>query len=137
MLTNIINFLIRHKYVDPGRISDGYHTFDELYEYRMAYNAAAFNAWAATNAVPVYKSWKHHDGEPCFGGGWFIVVAILPTGQITNHYPAQYWNNFRIPEVERATHEYDGHTPHDALMRLLRYLATAEETSSGPRIEFL
>lgn len=120
MLTNIINFLIRHKCVDPRRISDGYHTFDELYEYRMAYNAAAFNAWADADVVPVYKSWKHHDGELCFGGGWFVVVAVLPTGQITNHYPAKDWDNFRIPEVERATHEYDGHTPHDALMRLLR-----------------
>ena len=136
MLTNIINFLIRHKCADPGRISDGYHTFDELYDYRMAYNAAAFNAWAAAGTVPVYKSWKHHDGEPCFDGNWFVVVAILPTGQITNHYPAKFWSSFRIPEVERATHEYDGHTPREALMRLLRYLATAEETS-GPRIEFL
>ena len=29
------------KYAD-GRTSDGYHTFDELYEYRKLYNAAFF-----------------------------------------------------------------------------------------------
>lgn len=32
------------------------------------------------------KSWRHHDGEKCFGGGWFIVTTRLPTGQVSNHY---------------------------------------------------
>ena len=29
------------------QMSDGYHTFAELYEFRKAYNAALFNEWAA------------------------------------------------------------------------------------------
>ena len=83
-------------------ISDGYHTFDELYEFRKVYNAALFNEWATiqpsyfTSAYGekpitfqydasfdgniakyhVHKSWKHHDGELCFGGGWFIVCLL-------------------------------------------------------------
>ena len=29
-----------------AQLSDGYHTFDELYEFRKMYNAALFNEWA-------------------------------------------------------------------------------------------
>lgn len=31
---------------DMGNVSDGYHTFNELYKYRMLYNAAFFNELA-------------------------------------------------------------------------------------------
>ena len=71
-----------------GDTSDGYHTFNELYDYRRVYNAALFNEWASQGKYDVHKSWKHSDGKDCFGGGWFIVVAELPTGQASNHYEA-------------------------------------------------
>jgi hypothetical protein len=113
-------------------ISDGYHTFDELYGFRKVYNAALFNEWGGKpindgklriNAVPkynVHKSWKHNDGEWCFGSEreWFIVVAILPNGQISNHYKAEDWDLFNIPETEKALFEFDGHTGEDVLERL-------------------
>ena len=103
---------------DKGEISDGYHTFNELYYYRMLYNAAFFNLlpkeW-------VHKSKKHHDGEKCFGGGWFIVMANLPTGQISNHYELKDWDLFQIQEKEIAD-EWDGHTPQQAAERLHKYL---------------
>lgn len=63
--------------LDMGNVSDGYHTFNELYRYRMLYNAAFFNELAKGD-VKVCKSHKHYDGEECFGGGWFIVMAELP-----------------------------------------------------------
>lgn len=120
------------------RISDGYHTFAELYEFRKVYNAALFNEWAKdwyirdkqikegrivpSNVVfaeyDVHKSWNHYDGEPCFGGGWFIVVATLPTGQISNHYEAKDWDLFKIPKAKKAKHPFDGHTSADVLKRL-------------------
>ena len=102
----------------PGTFSDGYHTFDELYRYRMLYNAAFFNLLPKTM---VYKSRKHHDGEPCYGGGWFIVMANLPTGQISNHYEEKYWDLFSIPEKEKAD-QWDGHTPQEAADRLEAFL---------------
>jgi len=101
--------------------SDGYHTFKELYDFRKAYNVALFNEWGSYD-IPYYdvhKSWKHNDGEFCFGGGWFIVVAVLPTGQISNHYPASDWDLFKIPEVEKAMYPFDGHTGQDVINRLL------------------
>jgi hypothetical protein len=101
-----------------GNYSDGYHTFNELYEFRKIYNAALFNEWAACKVHDVHKSWKHYDGELCFGGGWFIVVAMLPTGQISNHYEARDWDLFNIPETEKAKYPFDGHTSTDVLARL-------------------
>lgn len=118
--------------VDIGELSDGYHTFNELYEFRKVYNAALFNEWAenletssdfgqALFNVPkynVHKSWRHSDGELCFGGGWFIVSAMLPTGLISNHYKAEDWDLFKIPEVDKALFEFDGHTGNDVLERI-------------------
>lgn len=121
-----------------GSVSDGYHTFDELYEFRKLYNAALFNEWAkqpefvslgegirGVLSIPkqpiqydVHKSKRHHDGELCFGGGWFIVVAVLPTGQISNHYRMKDWDLFKVPVEEKAKYEFDGHTPQDVLKRL-------------------
>ena len=118
--------------IDIGELSDGYHTFNELYEFRKVYNAALFNEWAenletssdfgqALFNVPkynVHKSWRHSDGELCFGGGWFIVSAMLPTGLISNHYKAEDWDLFKIPEVDKALFEFDGHTGNDVLERI-------------------
>lgn len=120
--------------VEVGDLSDGYHSFNELYEFRKLYNAALFNEWANNYKrvssisegdiivrLPLYgvhKSWKHHNGELCFGGGWFIVVAVLPTGQISNHYKAEDWDLFKIPETEKALYEFDDHTPQDVVQRL-------------------
>lgn len=103
-----------------GQTSDGHHTFDELYDYRMLYNAHAAHGWLAAG-IPVVKSWRHSDGEECFGGGWFIVTATLPTGQVSNHYREQYWDLFQVPDEEVAP-EYDGHTPEIAANRLRSYL---------------
>ncbi len=103
---------------DVGEVSDGYHTFNELYEFRKVYNAALFNEWAKVGKYDVHKSYRHHDGEECFGGGWFIVVAALPEGQISNHYEAKDWELFDVPEFDKALFEFDGHTSEDVLHRL-------------------
>ncbi len=115
-----------------GSTSDGYHTFDELYEYRMLYNAHAAHGWLAAG-IPVVKSWRHSDGEACFGGGWFIVTATLPSGQVSNHYKAEHWGLFKVPEVDLPP-EYDGHTPHDAAMRL-RVEAEHAAQGAAPQAE--
>lgn len=128
-----------------GSISDGFHSFNELYEFRKLYNALLFNEWArqithvkewdkkktgvlyakivsTQYKYDVHKSLRHNDGELCFGGGWFVVVAILPSGQITNHYPISDWDLFQIPEEEKAKYEFDGHTSQDVIERMLNIL---------------
>ena len=102
-------------------ISDGYHTFKELYEYRLLYNAAFFNELAKEGTIKVHKSKRHSTGELCFGGGWFIVMAELPTGQISNHYELKDWNLFHCQEQEKAD-VWDGHTPQEASKRLREFI---------------
>lgn len=117
---------------DKGEISDGYHTFNELYRYRMLYNAAFFNLLPKEI---VHKSKRHHDGEECFGGGWFIVMANLPNGQISNHYELKDWDLFQIPEKEVAD-EWDGHTPQEAADRLHKYLLEKQDEQEQLYIRF-
>lgn len=102
-----------------GNTSDGYHTFNELYEFRLAYNVALFNEAAKYGNYNVHKSKRHYDGDLCFNGDYFIVVAILPKGQISNHYELKYWDLFKIPEFEQALFPFDGHTGQDVIYRLL------------------
>ena len=105
-----------------GNISDGYHTFNELYEYRLLYNAALFNEFAEKGLYEVHKSKRHFDGEIPFGDpNWFIVMAELPTGQISNHYEMKDWDLFHVPEKEKAN-VWDGHTPKDVSERLRNFL---------------
>lgn len=105
--------------INTKHVSDGHHTFGELYEYRMLYNALA--ARFLVQHLNVVKSRKHHDGEPCFGGGWFIVVIELPTGQVSNHYREEFWDLFKIPEVDLPP-KYDGHNSAMAADRLRDFL---------------
>ena len=112
---------IKDKKIDISVLSDGYHSFKELYDFRKVYNAHLFNEWAKQDSgakYDVHKSIRHHDGELCFGGGWFVVVAILPAGQITNHYEMKDWDLFKVAIVEKAKYEFDGHDSKDVLFRL-------------------
>lgn len=113
--------------VRSGEASDGYHTHNELYEFRKLYNATLFNEWAKSGKYHVHKSLRHHDGDECFGGGWFIVVAQLPAGQITNHYKLDCWDMFRVQETEKALFEYDGHTGADTIDRLKQLLQESDK----------
>lgn len=137
-INSLIAHCVENKLINDANISDSYHTFDILYEIRKAYNVALFNELANPNTVrffqddtqfdgvnsitgnryQVHKSKRHFDGEECFGGGWFIVVANLPTGQISNHYKLEDWDLFKIPEYEKALFEFDGHTTKDVINRL-------------------
>ena len=106
----------------PGDVSDGHHTFNELYRYRMLYNAAFLNTYSnpevrmmsdGNHSVIVRnvgKSRLHHDGTEPFGGGWFIVWAELDGRLVSNHYELEHWDLFDIPEYATAP-EWDGSTP--------------------------
>jgi hypothetical protein len=119
-----INYIISHNDIDRGKIRDEYHSFRELYDFRKMYNSALFNEWFLAEKYQVHKSIRHNDGELCFGGGWFIVVAMLPSGQITNHYKMEDWDLFDIPADDIARFPFDGHTPADVLDRLHKLVTT-------------
>ena len=99
---------------DIGEVSDGFHTFNGLYEQRMILFAALVKAYKDK----AWKSYRHEDGEYCFGGGWFIVGIDTPEGSYTYHYENKYWDMFDCVDLPRAKH-WDGHTEADAETRLM------------------
>ena len=97
-----------------GEVSDGFHTFNGLYEQRMILFAALVKAYKDK----AWKSYRHEGGEYCFGGGWFIVGIDTPEGSYTYHYENKYWDMFDCVDLPRAKH-WDGHTEADAKTRLM------------------
>ena len=94
-----------------GTISDGFHSFDELYDHRMTLFAVVLKAHRAN----AWKSRLHADGD--MWDGWFIVGINTPEGQFTYHYKAEHWDLFDVPELDHAP-EWDGHMPSD-IIRLM------------------
>ena len=99
---------------DIGEVSDGFHTFNGLYEQRMILFAALIRAYKDR----AWKSYWHENGELCFGGGWFIVGIDTPEGSYTYHYENRYWDMFDCIDLPRAKH-WDGYTEADAETRLM------------------
>lgn len=98
--------------IDINDISDGYHTFNDLYEQRLVLTAAL-----AKNNPNAWKSKLHEDGQPPFDGGWFIIGFTTPEGEYTYHYELKDWDLFQCKELDRGKH-WDGHTSKD-VRRLL------------------
>lgn len=98
-----------------GDLSDGYHTFNQLYHQRAVLFAVIVNH----NPGISWKSFKHEDGKYCFDkdGEWFIVGIDTPKGPYTYHFEKKYWSMFNCRELPVAMH-WDGHTEEDVI-RLL------------------
>jgi hypothetical protein len=79
-----------------GNTSDGYHTFNELYEHRIA----LFIALVLCNPLISWRSKLHDDGTSF--EGWFIAGMHLPTGDITYHLPMSDWDKLEgVTEREK------------------------------------
>ena len=96
-----------------GDLSDGFHTFNDLYYQRMI----LFATLVMTYKDKAWKSYAHEDGELCFGGGWFIVGIDTPEGSYTYHYKNEYWDMFDCKELKIGKH-WDGHTDKDVTRML-------------------
>jgi len=105
-----------------GKISDGYHTFDELYKHRIILYIALCRARGNgdhSNDLDVWRSSKHSDGEFAFNGNWFVLGINKEAGkQITYHLPNSYWGECEFAETLEKAPEFDGHTSEDVLERL-------------------
>ena len=91
-----------------GDLSDGYHTFNQLYYQRTILFAQIVN----DHKSRAWKTRYHEDGEPCFGGGWFLVTIDTPNGAYGYHCEDKYWGLFECDEIPKAKH-WDGYTEKD------------------------
>ncbi len=96
---------------NTGGVSDGYHTFDELYAHRHV----LFINVVLAHRENAFKTWKDDKGETWHG--WFILGINTAFGQVSYHLPEGYWQLVDVEEIERNT-GYDGYTPSTVLMRL-------------------
>jgi len=98
--------------------SDGYHTFDELYEHR----SLLYLSLMKCNADISWISKEHYDGD--MFDGYFIAGMDLPAGQITYHLEEKYWELAVEAEVivlEKGK-QWDGHTSKDTCNRLKNWI---------------
>jgi len=119
---------------NTGRVSDGYHTFDELYDHRITLFIAMCRILSSFQYIlskdsdgngwdnhlmrqNVWRSKKHSDES--VWDGWFIMGINNEKGkQITYHLPLDRWEETDFaPTLEKAP-GFDGHSPEDVLKRL-------------------
>ena len=101
-----------------GSTSDGFHTFDELYEQR----AVLFAAFCRETGENVWRSRQHPVGGPPMYPGMFIVGVHLPTGDISFHVEDKFWYLFvGARTLDHAPH-FDGHTSADVLERIKDFI---------------
>ena len=107
--------------VAAASMSDGYHTFDELYEHRHALFLMLMRSYPTLSWI----SMTHNDGT--YLDGWFIAGINAPTGDITYHLPERLWAAAR--ETGALTVEcaprWDGHTAAAVVDRLMAWAKIA------------
>lgn len=84
---------------DFGRfrtISDGFHSFNELYDHRMI----LFSVVLKVYRKGAWKSRLHADGTTW--DGWFIVGINTPDSQFTYHYKIEHWDLFDVTVLDLA-----------------------------------
>lgn len=95
---------------ESGLLSDGFHTFNELYEHRHI----LFATLVADNDEISWKSLKHADGS--MFEGWFIAGMDILGSPVTYHIPIRLWDLFKCKKLENAP-KWDGHTSEDVVKR--------------------
>ena len=92
-------------------LSDGYHTFGELYEHRCL----LFINWVLSDGVPgpVFYVAEHYEG-------WDLILVETPVGQISYHVPNKFAPLYCeiIEPRAKSDYVYDGHTSADVIKRL-------------------
>lgn len=104
----------RKNKVSVRDVSDGYHSFNELYKERVALLSIICNSYPEL----CWKSRHHFDEEhdPMFNED-FVIGITTPSGIATYHLKLEWWNNFNIIEIPNSP-QYDGHTVEDDISKL-------------------
>lgn len=109
-----------------GHISDGYHTFDELYEHRTVLLASLMTIIQNNDCgCNCWRSNFHSDGT--MYDGMFIVGIATSSGTVTYHIENEYKYLFsNILELPKAP-DWDGSTPQQGLEKLIKSIIKAKK----------
>lgn len=100
-------------------VSDGHHTFRELYAHRLALTVAL----ARSGAAKAWLSLQHHPDDGSMFDGDFIVGIELSTGTIRYHYNLEFLELFDGIRILPHAPKWDGAGPEQTIERLLAYRA--------------
>ena len=93
---------------DLSKISDGYHTIEELYDHRCL-------LWlnlCLANPKECFLKLDHYEG-------WFLIGMFKEAGkQISYHCPNKYLYYVKGNIKEDDSVEWDGHSPNNVICRL-------------------
>lgn len=110
---------------DVSKVSDGYHTFEELYDHRATIFIALCRRiereWVYGYAgiqPEIWCSKNHSDGT--VNPDWFLLGINRKRGkQITYHLPIKFWPAVqKFATVLKRAPCWDGHSSQDVLVRL-------------------
>jgi hypothetical protein len=117
----LIKELSEKELLKSSAVSDGYHTFEELYHHRNILFVKLCKFVHDGGKHPVWRSVKQSDGK--MDKGWFIMgVGTLATTQITYHLPIDLWNDTMFAETLEKAPDYDQHTSKDVIDRISKLL---------------
>lgn len=119
--------------VQSDKVTDGYHSMDELYEHRYRLFLALVKIYD-NYITPLgcnVRCWKSklHDDGTMFKDSFILGMTVTQpsfntevapqTFDISYHLPLRYWHLAKVIELEKAP-PYDGYKSGDVLERLLR-----------------
>jgi len=112
-------------------VSDGYHTFDELYEHRYKLFIALATLYDRLPSGKIRntdmegkvtsKVWRtlvHSDGTPSYEGYFLMGVNYEKGEQMSYHLPMRLWDAVDFAETLEIAPEFDGHTSMHVIERL-------------------
>lgn len=103
---NKINYLI-DTLEDKSNISDGSHTFNELYFHRCI----LFSAICKLSECYSWRSQLHDDGT--MYENYFVVGISTPRGDFSYHFHIEWWDHFDTVKILERAPKWDGHTASD------------------------
>lgn len=122
IMTESINDIIKNG-VNKNNISDGYHTFGELYEHRYALWFKLCEIMCRYGKVigepeGIIKAKRNNDGSVY--DGYFLLGYIDPESrkQLSYHLPMTFWDKAYFANEFDIFPNFDGHTSADVLERI-------------------
>lgn len=113
-----INDLIEDSGINKDNISDGSHTFSELYKHRSILYVTLCKLLAKENNYYIWRSKKHSDGGDSYEGYFVLGIGKDKGEQITYHILNKYWKDTNFAQTLDKAPDYDEHTSEDVLKRL-------------------
>lgn len=115
-IEEINNFILEYK--NEGNsvksISDGHHSFEELYHHRILLFATICNLLPDIS----WKSKNHHPDDDLIFNGCFIAGINTNNGEASYHIKLKYWDIFNVRELEHAP-KFSGYSPEESIQRIL------------------